>query len=220
MDPSSASGALATCDLSGLPKSGHNGSRTGARDLAGGGGDRAALQHAASVSKAPGDAQACAIQDLATREVVTPPRVLLVASGGGHWIELCRLSAAFAGYDCQFACTSSGVKAPVGTREVLLLPDGSRDSAWAIARAFFRLLGIVRRFRPELVISTGAAPGAVALFAGKLFGVRTIWIDSIANRESLSLSGRLVRPVADLRLTQSDRLATRSGSVQYFGKVL
>ena len=74
------------------------------------------------------------------------------------------------------------------------------------------------RERPHVVISTGAAPGYLALRAGKLLGARTIWIDSVANVEELSLSGRMSSSVADLCLTQWPHLA--DGDVGYAGAVL
>lgn len=57
---------------------------------------------------------------------------------------------------------------------------------------------IVLLHRPDIVISTGAAPGFFALLFGKLLGARTIWIDSIANAEQLSVSGQKVKLFADL----------------------
>lgn len=73
--------------------------------------------------------------------------------------------------------------------------------------------------RPEVIISTGAAPGYLGLRIGKWFGARTIWIDSIANAEKLSLSGQLVRNCADLWLTQWPHLARQDGPL-FRGSVL
>lgn len=143
---------------------------------------------------------------------------MLVASAGGHWIELSRVAAAFAEYDCLFVSTSLGLNSPLDATPVLNVSDGSRDS-WAQLFATARdIWPIVRRFRPDYVVSTGAAPGAIALFMGKLLGARTIWLDSIANSEELSLSGKAVARIADLTLTQWQHLA--GGKIQYAGKVL
>jgi UDP-N-acetylglucosamine:LPS N-acetylglucosamine transferase len=150
----------------------------------------------------------------------TPMRVLLVASAGGHWIELHRLKAAFVGADCQFVSTSKGMTPPLGERDVLEIADTARDSAWAMTPTLIGLLRIFHSFDPDLVVSTGAAPGALALVIAKAFGARTIWIDSIANSETLSLSGRLVRPVADVRITQWQHLAEENQSLRYLGQIL
>lgn len=147
-------------------------------------------------------------------------RALLVASAGGHWIELCRLEAAFQQWECQFVSTATGMNAPIGSRAVLQIHDSSRDDIGTMIRSLGQLRRIIGAFRPDIVISTGAAPGALALLLGKLAGARTIWIDSIANSEELSLSGRAVRYIADLRLTQWPALADQKRNIHYFGQVL
>ncbi len=147
-------------------------------------------------------------------------RVLLVASAGGHWVELHRLGTAFADADCQFVSTSSGMTPPVGNRRILEIPDTARDAARTIVPTLIALFRIFRAFDPDVVVSTGAAPGALALLVGRLFGARTIWIDSIANSEELSLSGRLAKPIADLRITQWPHLARADRSLRYLGQIL
>ena len=48
---------------------------------------------------------------------------------------------------------------------------------------------------------------------------RTMWIDSVANTERLSLSGWLARPVADAWLVQWEHLSRPKGP-SYWGAVL
>ena len=64
-----------------------------------------------------------------------------------------------------------------------------------------------------------AAPGYFAIRFGKWLGCRTIWIDSIANVEQLSMAGQLVKPYADLWLTQWSHLAGAEGP-HFMGAVL
>jgi len=147
-------------------------------------------------------------------------RVLLIASGGGHWIELTRLAEAFRNCHCEFVSTASGLVAPIGEKPVIQVTDGSRDSVFALVNSFRQIWRIIRSCRPEIVVSTGAAPGAIALYIARLHGIRTIWIDSVANSDKLSLSGMAVRPVADLCLTQWPHLASKDARLRYFGRVL
>ena len=72
--------------------------------------------------------------------------------------------------------------------------------------------------RPDVVVSTGAAPGYFGIRFGKLVGARTIWIDSIANAEELSLSGLKAGKHVDLWLTQWEHLAQQEGP-HYHGNV-
>ena len=54
---------------------------------------------------------------------------------------------------------------------------------------------------------------------GRLMGARTIWLDSIANVEELSMSGRRIGHYVDLWLTQWPHLAQPEGP-HYMGSVL
>lgn len=147
-------------------------------------------------------------------------RVALIASGGGHWIELVRFARAVADYDCLFISTSTGLRAPFGDRPVVQISDGSRDTIGSLIKSVLGLNRCLRAFRPDVIISTGAAPGAIALFLGKWLGATTIWIESIANSEELSLSGRLARSCADVMLTQWEHLADEQRHIHYMGRVL
>lgn len=137
--------------------------------------------------------------------------VLLVASQGGHWVQLRQLAVAFA--DCQvvYVSTSASVSVEVAPARLAVVPDANLQARWQLLRLAWRMAWVVLRFRPSHVVSTGAAPGFFALAFGKLVGAQTVWVDSIANAEQLSVSGRHVRRFADLWLTQWPHLAKPQG---------
>lgn len=151
-----------------------------------------------------------------------PPRkrVMLIASCGGHWIEMTRLAEAFRDCHCDFVSTAPNLIAPFGGNPVVKVTDGSRHTLLALLGTSRQIWRLIRDRRPDVVVSTGAAPGAIAIYIAKLLGIRTIWIDSVANSDVLSLSGRAVRPVADLCLTQWPELAATDHRIKYFGRVL
>jgi UDP-N-acetylglucosamine:LPS N-acetylglucosamine transferase len=74
-------------------------------------------------------------------------------------------------------------------------------------------------YRPDVVISTGALPGLVALTLAKVMRAQTIWVDSIANAEEMSMSGKHARRVADLWLSQWPHVAEAEGA-DYYGAIL
>ena len=150
-------------------------------------------------------------------------RVLAVASGGGHWVQLRRLRPAWDGCVVTYVTTNAGYGEEVladAKREgqaqpgFEIVPDASIWQKFRLVRLCFAMVRILLRERPHVVITTGAAPGFFALWIGKLLGARTIWVDSIANAGELSSSGRKVRPCADLWLTQWEHLATGDGMRQ------
>lgn len=146
-------------------------------------------------------------------------KVLAVASGGGHWTQMMQLKEIFAGCDVAFVGVKEMYRAEAQPHRFYAIPDVSRLHKWTIALALARLLFILLRERPAVIITTGSAPGMLALRLGKLLGARTVWIDSIANVEQMSFSGTQARKCADLWLTQWPHLARPDGPT-YLGSVL
>jgi UDP-N-acetylglucosamine:LPS N-acetylglucosamine transferase len=145
-------------------------------------------------------------------------RVLAVASSGGHWVQLRRLAPAFEGQDLAYVTTDSGHRAEVDGERFYVVNDANRWNKLALVRCAWQLAWVLVRERPTVIVSTGAAPGFLAIRLGRLLKARTIWIDSVANVEELSMSGRMASTTADLCLTQWPDLA--GGSVRYIGAVL
>jgi UDP-N-acetylglucosamine:LPS N-acetylglucosamine transferase len=146
-------------------------------------------------------------------------RVLLVASGGGHWVQLLRLREAWQGQDTAYMTVQPSYRAQVGTARFYCVHDATRWDRWGLLKMVLQVAWVLLRERPDVVITSGAAPGLVALRVGKLLGARTVWLDSIANVDALSMSGQRVSNFADLQLTQWQHLAEPKGP-QFHGAVL
>lgn len=147
-----------------------------------------------------------------------PLKVLAVASAGGHWVQLQRVSAAFSAHEVCYVTTIKGQRA--GDNKVIAVRDASRTDKLGLIILLFQLFWLTVTWRPDVVVTTGAAPGVLALRIAKLIGARTIWIDSIANVNELSLSGQLARRYADLWLTQWSHLVSRYEGLSFFGSVI
>lgn len=146
------------------------------------------------------------------------PRVLAVASSGGHWVQLRRMTPAFEGHDVAYLTTDPGHRSEVGTARFHVVKDANRWNKLALALCALKVLWVLLRERPTVVVSTGAAPGYLAIRFARLLKARTLWIDSVANVEELSMSGRMASQAADLCLTQWPHLA--GGRIRYLGAVL
>lgn len=133
-------------------------------------------------------------------------------------MQLTRLSPAFDGHDVAYLTTDAGHRGEVGGARFYAVPDANRWNKLTLVWTAARIAWVVVRERPDVVISTGAAPGYLALRLGGLLGARTAWVDSVANVEELSLSGRMASDKADLCLTQWPHLA--GDRVRYRGSVL
>lgn len=147
------------------------------------------------------------------------PRVLAIASGGGHWVQLMRLRPAFADAAVTFVTVRPSYQSDVPGEDFRVIPDATRWNKFKLLLMAAKIFWIVVTVRPDVVVSTGAAPGYFAIRFGKWFRARTCWIDSIANAEILSLSGQQIRPHASIVLTQWPHVAEASG-VEFAGSVL
>jgi UDP-N-acetylglucosamine:LPS N-acetylglucosamine transferase len=146
-------------------------------------------------------------------------KVLAVASGGGHWMQLMHLLPALDGYDVVFVTADDSYRPTVPERKFYAVGDANRWNKFLLFALAAKVARIIRKERPDVVISTGAAAGYFAVLFGHLLGARTIWVDSLANVEKVSLSGRLAAKHADLWLTQWPHLATEEGP-HYAGAIL
>jgi UDP-N-acetylglucosamine transferase subunit ALG13 len=151
--------------------------------------------------------------------VKTQPRVLALSSGGGHWVQLLRLRPAFKGCDVTYATVGRGYEPEIEGAKFRAVIDSNRDQKLKLILSFFSIAWLILTKRPHTIVSTGAAPGFFAIFIGRLLGKKTIWVDSIANAEELSMSGQKAGKYATHWLTQWEHLAKPEGP-HYFGNVL
>ncbi|MBV7258264.1 glucuronosyltransferase [Erythrobacter sp. WH158] len=110
-------------------------------------------------------------------------------------------------HDIHFATTDRDVAVQHGITGAAILPDCNKNRPFRSAWCGIVALWLVIKLRPDIVISTGAAPGFFCILAGRLVGARTLWIDSVANADKLSMCGRLSLTFAHKCLTQWEHLA-------------
>jgi UDP-N-acetylglucosamine:LPS N-acetylglucosamine transferase len=145
--------------------------------------------------------------------------VLAISSGGGHWAELVRLHPALDGHRVTWVTTGDDYRDAAPPGAFRSIRDASMwDKAGLLVMAA-QVARIAFELRPDVVVTTGAAPGYLAIRLGNLLGATTVWLDSIANAEELSLSGRRARGHADLHLTQWEHLVAVGGP-SFAGSVL
>ena len=139
------------------------------------------------------------------------PKLLAISSGGGHWIQLLRIRVAFDGCDVTYATVDDVYATDVEHCRFVRIPNGNLWSVWSLMRSAFGVGFLIMKLRPDVVVTTGAAPGYFAVMFGKFIGARTVWLDSMANAGGLSSSGRKAMRFADLCLTQWRHLTGADG---------
>lgn len=146
-------------------------------------------------------------------------KILAIASGGGHWKQLMRLKPLFDEESTLYITTIVGLSEQSGISNSKVVSDFSRGDKIALMKGVVSIGWIVLRNKPDVVITTGAAPGLIAIIISRLFGSRTLWIDSIANGDELSMSGRMAKSLAHQTISQWENVALKE-KVEYWGKLL
>jgi UDP-N-acetylglucosamine:LPS N-acetylglucosamine transferase len=146
---------------------------------------------------------------MSTPEVPTtgPTRhnVLLVASGGGHLSQLLALAPWWSGHDRTWVTFETANAAALGDDRVVFAHHPTTRNIPNLARNLVLAWRVLRRVRPDVVVTTGAGVAVPFFVLAKALGVRTVFIEVYDRIDSRTLTGRLCRPLSDLFLVQWER---------------
>ena len=134
-------------------------------------------------------------------------KICLVGSSGGHLYHLYLLKPFWQDKD-RFWVTFEKEDATsllYGERMYYCYGPSNR-SMKALVINCFRALNILRKERPDLIISTGAAPAVPFFWFGKLMGAKTIYLEVYDRIDKPTLSGRLCYPVTDRFIVQWEEM--------------
>lgn len=130
-------------------------------------------------------------------------RVLLVCSPGGHLLQMQRLRPAWRDVDRTWVTLQSADVDYLLSDERVIHAKGPTNRSIKALLSNFRLAWtVVRRERPAVILSTGAALAFPFFAVGKLLGARLVYVESLTRIHGLSLTGRLVYPLADAVFVQ------------------
>ena len=65
---------------------------------------------------------------------------------------------------------------------------------------------VLRKEKPDLIISSGAAVAVPFFYLGKLFGAKTIYIEVFDRIDASTITGKLVYPISDKFIVQWDEM--------------
>ena len=135
---------------------------------------------------------------------IRSPKVLAISSRGSCWMQLVAVADAFQNTQIDLVLASNRKDEATEPVSGYKVSEFSLFSIWYAPYCALQLLRIMLRARPNIVISTGAAPGLLAMGLGRLIGAKTVWVESITNFRTVSLSGRLAVRLAAVWIAQWD----------------
>jgi len=147
------------------------------------------------------------------------PKICLVCSSRGHLFSMYLLREVWEPYDRIWVTHN--------TLDVQYFLEGEMryTAYWPterhvpnMIRNFFLAWRILRKERPGMVISTGAGIGVPFIYAAKLLGIKTLYIEAWTRVQALSLTARLVYPVIDHLYVQYPELAEKYRKAHFKGQ--
>lgn len=137
-------------------------------------------------------------------------KICLTCSLGGHLTEIMQLKAFYSQYDYYYVTEQNEISAELATREKVFFVDlinrQKLNFPVLFIKNFYLSFKYLRREKPNVIISTGALSSFWTLFLGKLMGAKIIFVESFANIETPTLTGKLVYRFADLFVIQWEAL--------------
>jgi UDP-N-acetylglucosamine--N-acetylmuramyl-(pentapeptide) pyrophosphoryl-undecaprenol N-acetylglucosamine transferase len=128
-------------------------------------------------------------------------RILVVSSGGGHLTEALHLVHSLDDVDqIHWAVPASGQSQTLlAGQSVWPIADVGPRQLGASLRLLPRAHRLLRKLRPTLVVSTGAAPAVPFLLTATLHGIPAHYVESLTRIERPSLTGRILATVPTIR---------------------
>lgn len=136
-------------------------------------------------------------------------KVLFISSTGGHLSEMMQLKKMFKDYDYHIITekTKSNISMKNKYKDrINFLVYGTKDHMltypFKLIYNCFKSLFLYLRIHPDYIITTGATYCWPYVFIGKIFGSKVIYIETFANINTKTITGRLLYPVADRFIVQ------------------
>lgn len=147
-----------------------------------------------------------------------PIKLCCAASAGGHTYELLQLGELLDRYPGILITESKSVDRAFDAVYTLeLVNRKSLRYLFRFAGSMVTIWNILRRERPTHILSFGAMCTVPVCLLGKLMGMKVIYVESFTRVKDLSLTGKLLYPVADLVLVQWRQLALKYPKAVYGG---
>jgi len=136
-------------------------------------------------------------------------KVMFISSMGGHFTEMMQLKGLFKDFDYKIVTEKHKSTINLKSRyksKIDYLLAGNKDHIlkyifvlpYNVIKSFILFL----KFKPDVVVTTGAHTCVAMCYIAKLFRKKVIYIESFANIETKTLTGRLVYPIADKFIVQ------------------
>lgn len=149
-------------------------------------------------------------------------KICFAASSGGHLEEICHLAEIEKSDDSFLVTEMNEYYENSFCNRVIHVRQINRHEFFFLLKffmLFLKSLRILKKEKPDCVISTGALATVPICLLAKLMKIKVIYIESFARVTSPSLTGKLMYHVADLFLIQWEDMLEYYPKAVYAGSI-
>lgn len=149
-------------------------------------------------------------------------RLMLIASSGGHIFEMFCLK--------EFWQDKERCWVSFDTTDARYLLKDEKEVYWAahptvrnvpnLLRNLLLAQKLLRKNRPDMILTTGAGVAVPFLWLAKPLGIPTVFVESITRITELSLTANMVRPFVTKTLVQWPELVDQYPGVEHHGRIV
>lgn len=144
-------------------------------------------------------------------------KIAIACSAGGHLVHVLQIKKALSRYNYFFITYKQ--EDTIALKEKKYFVIDPKKNPLGLIKNFFQSAKIIFKEKPDVVFSTGGGCAFFSCFFGKLFGSKIIYLDVYDRINELTLTGKLVYPLADLFLVQWPSTAKKFRKAKYWGAV-
>ncbi|UJL26357.1 UDP-N-acetylglucosamine--LPS N-acetylglucosamine transferase (plasmid) [Lactiplantibacillus plantarum] len=147
-------------------------------------------------------------------------KICLVGSSGGHLTHLELLKPFWKQYD-RFWVTfpKEDAKSYLKDEKMYSCYYPTNRNLHNLVRNTVLAFKIIKKERPDIIISSGAAVAVPFFYIGKSFGAKTIYVEVFDRVDAPTLTGKLVYPITDLFIVQWESMKKIYPKAKNFGGI-
>ena len=147
--------------------------------------------------------------------------VLLVASSGGHLLQLLALADAWEGCSRFWVVEDTpDARSLLQEESAFFISFDTERSIVGLLRGLPLAVRLLARVKPSVIVTTGAAPAVPYAWVGRVARARVVYVESITRIDEPSLSCRLIAPFAHRIYVQWPELARVVPRARHVGAIL
>lgn len=154
-------------------------------------------------------------------------KVMFISSTGGHFNELMKLEPLFKNYKVTVVTESSSNKKKLKNEyrkyNIHFLLKKSKYKIVSLFNLFincFISLFYFLKYRPKYIVTTGAHTAGPMCCIGKIFRSKIIFIETMANINTPTKTGRIIYKFADLFIVQWEEMLKVYPNAVYGGWII